>query len=263
MNKLILIQIIKEIIPMCLKNELNTDSFNNIINNTGSIALTDEAVSYGESEIISLLFKNIPYYQIMTFLNKLVSTLNKICITPKEKCIKDLIEAYLSDLLPSIYARTTTEVNVHIQELLTLFYQRGVLEYTDTIKRLTRNIINPNLLASLDTAEQINYTQSILPNFIVKEEPLRETISRANFNKKNSIERSTQKTLTNYYTEQSYQELVSSIINVLDKYSLQDKEDSETLKDELFAQLGTLHLKAKKKWEETKPIDENQLTLKF
>lgn len=263
MNKITLIKIMENILDLYLKNELNTDTFNDIVNNQKNSNLTEDAVSYNEAEFISILFKRIPYYRIMSVINGIITTLNLISTVSKQKCISDLIEAYLSDLFPSIYARLTTEVNTHIGELLTLFYQHGELKYDDTIKRLTKNIINPNYLASMDTAEQIDYIQETIFYIDSKKEPLREKISRANFNKRNSVERVTLKTLTTYYDENLYQELTESLKDILAEYSKVDKKEASILKDELFSQLGTLHIKAQKKWNEPKPIDENQLTLKL
>lgn len=263
MNKITLIKIMEDILDLYLKNELNTDTFNDIVNNQKNSNLTEDAVSYNEAEFISILFKRIPYYRIMTVINDMINKLKLISTKPKQKCNKDLIEAYLSDLFPSIYARLTTEVNTHIGELLTLFYQHDELEYEETIKRLTRNIINPNYLASMDTAEQIDYIQETIFYIDSKKEPLREKISRANFNKRNSVERVTLKTITTYYDEKSYQEFIDALKNILLEYSKTDKEDASILKDELFSQLGTLHIKAQKKWNEPKVVDENQLTLKL
>lgn len=263
MNKITLLKIIENVLDLYLKNELNTETYNNIINKKINSHLTEDAISYNEAEFISILFKNIPYYRIMPFINDLIAKLKSISITTKQKCLNDLIEAYLSDLFSSIYARLTTEVNTHIGELLTLFYQRNELKYEDTIKRLTRNIINPNYLASMDTAKQIDYVQETIFDIEPKKESLRETISRTNFNKKSSVERTTLKTLATYYDEKSYQELVESIKTVLLEYSKTNEEDANILKDELFGQLGTLHIKAQKKWNEPKVVDENQLTLKL
>lgn len=263
MNKITLIKIMEDILDLYLKNELNTDTFNDIVNNQKNSNLTEDAVSYNEAEFISILFKRIPYYRIMSVINDIITTLNLISTVSKQKCISDLIEAYLSDLFPSIYARLTTEVNTHIGELLTLFYQHGELKYDDTIKRLTKNIINPNYLASMDAAEQIDYVQETIFDIKPKKEALRETISRSNFNKKSSVERVTLKTLTTYYDEKLYQELTESLKTILQEYSKANEEDSNILRDEIFSQLGTLHIKAQKKWNEPKEVDENQLTLKL
>lgn len=263
MNKITLLNIIENILHLYLENKLNTDTYDNSINNPTNTKLTEDAVSYKEAEFISILFKKLPYYRIMLVMNDLINTLNLISTTSKQKCVKDLIEAYLSDLVPSIYARLTTEVNTHIGELLTLFYQHGELNYDDTLKRLTRNSINPNYLASMDIATQIDYVQETIFNINSKKESLRETISRTNFNKKNKIERVTLKTLTTYYNEDSYQKLVEALKAILLQYSKTEETDSNILKDELFSQLETLHLKAQKKWNEPKQIDENQLTLKL
>lgn len=263
MNKITLLKIIKNVLNLYLKNELNTETYDSIINNEKNSLLTEDSISYNEAEFISILFKKIPYYKIMTFINDIIIKLKSISITSKQKCINDLIEAYLSDLFSSIYARIITEVNTHIGELLTLFYQHSELRYNDTIKRLTRNIINPNYLASMDTAKQIDYVQETIFDIEPKKEPLRETISRANFNKKNNVERTTLKTLTTYYDEKSYQELIEAIKMILLEYSKTNEEDSNILKDELIGQLEILHIKAQKKWNEPKVIDENQLTLKL
>lgn len=263
MNKITLIRIIEEIINLYLKKELNTENYNNIINSINTSTLTEDTISYNEAKFISILFKYFPYYQILPYLNEIITTMKRISIKPKQKCITDLIEAYLSDLFPSIYARLTTEVNTHISELLILFYQHRELKYEDTIKRLRKNINNPNYIASMDTAEEIEYVQETIFDIPPKKEALREKISRTNFNKKSKIEHITQKNLTTYYDENLYQELIASLKDILAEYSKVDKKEASILKDELFSQLGTLHIKAQKKWNEPKPIDENQLTLKL
>lgn len=263
MNKITLLKIIENVLDLYLKNELNTETYDNIINKKNNSHLNEDAISYNEAKFISILFKYFPYYQILPYLNEIITTMKRISIKPKQKCITDLIEAYLSDLFPSIYARLTTEVNTHISELLILFYQHRELKYEDTIKRLRKNINNPNYIASMDTAEEIDYIQETIFYIDSKKEPLREKISRANFNKRNSVERVTLKTLTTYYDENLYQELTESLKDILAEYSKVDKKEASILKDELFSQLGTLHIKAQKKWNEPKPIDENQLTLKL
>lgn len=264
MNKLILINIMKEIISLHQKNELNEDTFNYTINKFICNRPSDNEIAYKEATFISYLFENIPYYKLMITINSVLITLNKLNLTSKQKCIKDLIEAYLSELLPSITARLSTEINAHIQELITIFYQRNELPYQDTIKRLKRNIIKPSYLASVDTAEQIDYKQETIFNFeLPKEEALRESISRSNFNKKSNVERTTTKTFTKYYNEELYQKLIASLKEVIYAYSLENELDSDYLKDEILSSLNNLHQKAKKKWEETKPVDENQYTLKF
>ncbi len=264
MNKLILINIMKNIISLYLKNELNEETFSQVTNNLEKITATENEIAYNEASFISYLFENITYYKLMSSLNGLIITLNTLDINSKQKCIKDLIEAYLSDLLPIITGRLVTEINAHIQEIIILFYQRDNLPYQDTIKRLKRNIINPSYLASMDTAEQMTYTQETISNFALpKEETLRESISRTNFNKKNSIERNTTKLFTNYFNEELYQKLIESLKELIYTYSLENSTDADLLKDELLPILYNLHQKAKKKWNEQKPIDENQLTLIF
>lgn len=261
MNKLILINILKDTINAYLKNELDTDKFTEIINNQKNVPLTEDKISYNEAEVFAFIFTNIPYYKILTTLTFLNLKLKQIAKTGNLKCIADLIEAYLSDLFNSINARINTEINAHIIELLSLFYRNDKLDKDKVFKLLNRNIINPYSLASMETAEQINYEQETIFSEQKDKTALREKISRANYNKKNSVDRSITKIIERYYDENLYRRFLDELNTIFASYDKPNKEDIDMIKDEIISNLRIAYEKAQKKWNEPKMIDENQLTL--
>lgn len=263
MNKLILIKAMREVIRLYLSNNLTIEEFENILNIINNTHFNEEQTSYEEALFISYLFENIPYYQILPFLNDLFPKLPSLLKSnPKLELIAQLMEGYLSELLPSIMARISTEVSAHVYELLKIFYQKESFNQENTIKRLKRNIYQPSYLASADIAEGYIYQQQHIEGINIEEEALRETISRNNYNKKNNIERATQKLMNKFYDEESYKKFLSELKRILNSAD-ENKETIEFLKDEIFIKLEEFHIKAKNKWDEQQIQDPYQLTLKF
>lgn len=251
MNKLKLLEMLKQLIALKKQEILTAESYQDVEKNAALISLNCDLVSYKETELICYLFKEIPYYHILIFLTNLCNDLATISSqNPKSKASISLLNAYLSDLLKNISARIETEVNVHITWLIQNYYQNDSLNPEKTIHALTRNSVNPTILAGMFVADGIHYEQELIPGFQLKKEELREKISKANYRRRSSIENTTQKLINKFFNEMSFENFLVALRKCLDYYREQNASDCDILEDEIMMQLKIFYHKAKKNWQE-------------
>lgn len=261
MNRLVLIKIIEDIVKLHLKNNLTLENFNKVINKQKGISVNDDKIAYEEAKFTSFLFQNIPYYKILiTFIN-IITNLHHLETNPEQKFIISLIEGYFSELTSNLNNRITTEYYAHIIELLFIFYQEKSFENHNIADKLVKNAIIPDILTSMDTANQINYHQETIEDFKIKEIALREKISRSNYNHKNRLENQIIKMLTKYYNESLYQEFLVSLNAFLERNAGKNS-DFYLIKDDLNYYLTSFFNRVIEKWQ-TPFTDQQQLTLKL
>ncbi len=266
MNKIKLIQIIKQLIEQYKNGKLSLATYQQTLANIPDCVLSNDLVSYHETEFLCFLFQKIPYYQMFQFLNNFSIALNQL---NKESETKDgnitLIQAYLSDLVPNITARVSTEVTTHIYELVAVYYQFGHLNPDKVLPKLLKNSCNPKDLNSMEAAENIHYEQSVLPGFSIKKEELRETISRSNYRKKYNTESNTQKLIIRYLDEKRLENLIIEFKQCIAIYRQEDERDSELLEEEILMKLREFHQKALKTWkdESSEKEETNQYRIQF
>lgn len=255
MNKLKLLEIMKQLILLYKQGLLTDQNYQMVVNSIPTPNLTEDLISYKETELICFIFKEIPYYQILLFLNNLCEELRKI---EKENPKMDtrntisLITAYLSDLFGNIYGRITTEVNVHIYRLLLNYYQKGTLNPKREIDSLRQNCCNPEALTGLFVAGNLDFEQITLLGFEEEKGILREKISRSNYNKRSSIENAIQKTITKFFDEDSFERFLLSLKNCFNLYHEENPEDCDVLKDEILMHLTVFFKKSQKAWKTKK-----------
>ncbi len=270
MNKLKLIEMIKQLIKLQKEGNLTAKNYQTVEENTSSPSLNNDLVSYKETELICFLFKEIPYYQILPFLNDVCM---KLSIIKKENKKLErtiiLIEAYFSDLLKNITARIETEVTVHIYWIIQSYYQNNFLNPEKIISMLKRNSCNPESLTGMFTAENIHYEQVLITGFVAEKEELRETISRTNYKRRSSVENKVQKTITKFFENKSFDNLLIELRKCFDYYRQQNERDCEILEEEIMIRLKEFYQKAQRSWKENKTKRKNeeddsfQLSLNF
>lgn len=264
MNKLRLIQILKQLLDLYKNEELNAETYQLTVENTPKKQFTDNLISYYETDFLCYLFTNIPYYQIFNFLNGFCVTLNRLNEENKNfDSVISLLQAYLSDLIDTISARISTEVATHIYELAMIYYQCNHLNPEIVIPRLLKNKCDPAFLTSVDTAENIYYEQETLPGFTISKENLRESISRSNFRKRNSVENNTQKMITRYFDEKSFENLLEETKKCLEVYQKENQRDGEILGEEILMRLKLIYKKSLKTWQTPKESPEENMQYKI
>ncbi len=264
MNKVIILNILQELIIKYQNNELNEKTYNQILDNYEFCSITSNLSSYKETSLLALLFKTIPYYQILAFLNNFINYLKSISTNNKSKLITSLIEGMLCDLIASIDNRVTTEINAHIYKLCQLFYINLELDYEISVKILKRNILNPEQLVGLDVAENINYNQETIEQFTNQPENLREKISQKNFTRSNSIERKLTTLLCKFFDQDTLSSFEDKLSDILKQYKEKNSTEADLLNDTIMGQFQIIKKNTSKKWQEkrTKKIDDpNQIDI--
>lgn len=262
MNRVVLIKIIEDIVKLHLQNNLTIEEFTKVIDKHKGISINDDKIVYEEAKFTSFLFQNIPYYKILiTFIN-IIANLHRLEVNPEQKCIISLVEGYLSELTPTLNNRITTEYYAHIMELLFIFYQERSFENHNIADKLIKNAIAPDILTSMDTANQIKYHQETIEAFQIKEITLREKISRSNYNHKNRLDNRIIKMLTKYYNEPLYQEFLTSLNTFLER-NAGKVADFYFIKDDLNYYLNSFFKRIIEEWLNPPCTDSQQLTLKL
>lgn len=250
MNKIKLIEMMKQLILLQKKGLLTKEGYEKIEKNTLTLPINDDLLSYKETSLICFLFQEIPYYQILRFISELCMNLAEIeQEIGKNYTAISLILAYFSDLSQNINARVETEITVHIALLLQKFYQNNSLETESTIHILTNNCCNPESLTGMPIAQNGTYEQETLSGFIDKKEALRETISRSNYNRRYSIDNSTQKLIVKFFDEKTFEEFLKALNKCFNEFARVNPIDCEILKSDILLKEKELYQKAQKTWQ--------------
>lgn len=261
MNKLTFLEIMKQLIILYKQNQLTAATYQKVVENTSTHSISNDFISYKETEFICFIFKELPYYHILILVTNLCAELKKIANENPEvdkKFIIPLIIAYFSDLFLNINGRVSTEINVHIYKLLLQYYQNGTLNPERVIANLKENCCNPNTLTGFSIASGIEFEQTTLLGFEKKTGELRESIDRNNYNKRTSVEYSVKKIITRYFDENSFEQFLLSLHDCFKIYREENPADCDLLKDELLMHLTSLYKDAQKSWEKqrNKPKDD-------
>lgn len=259
MNKLKLLEIMRQLILLYKQGLLTSQSYQEVVNSIPTPTLTEDLISYKETELICFLFKEIPYYQILTFLNSLCIELNRIRKEEPQIDTKNtlpLIVAYFSDLFNNINGRVSTEVNVHIYRLLLNYYQKGTLNPKREIASLKQNCCNPEALTGLFIAGNLDFEQITLLGFEEEKGILREKISRSNYNKRSSVENAVQKIIIKFFDEESFEKFLQDLQNCFNSYHEENPKDCDVLRDEILMQLTVFFQKSQKAWNTQKKTKE-------
>lgn len=258
MNKQILLAITQQALNLYLKNELTQESFHDCITKTPYERIETEKISYLETKFLYFVFETIPYYRICDFMFKFTQYLHTISKDNKDcSNIATLIESYISDIFIHIDSRIATEINAHIYELAEIYYQCDLLDYDLTMKRLKRQLIPPYFIVSMESTENFGYTQEKLPGFKQDEEPLRERISKNNFNKKYNTERSLKRLIVKYYDSDKLESFITALENNIKAYQEENKNDANILFDHIKPALQKLFIYAIQEWEQQKTKKED------
>lgn len=255
MNRLILLEILKQIILLRLKENITLENYRRVIEKAPKIEIDDNLIAYKETEILYTLFQSVPYYQVNLFLDDLLLNLDQL---KEEKQTTCLLEGIISSILPSLKARMSTELNAHIYELIKSFYQSNHLNDEKIIEQLQKNLYSPDHLTGWDIAtfEQL---------YFFKEENLREKISRTNYYRKHKSEDLVVSSMIKYFSTIENAELFATAVN--DLFSTPKVKDNKKLSPLgylLLEQLSVLYKKfVKVSIENSKKKDEHQLSLQF
>lgn len=266
MNKLKLIEMIKQLIQLYKQGLLTASSFQKVEEDILTPSLNEDFLSYKETEFICFIFREFPYYQVLPKISDICTQLNTIAHeNPKtnKNATISLIVAYFSELFINISARVNTEINVHIFELIHYFYHHRILDCKKTITSLKRNSCSPESLTGLLVANQIQFEQITILGFENPKGELREKISRSNYKKRSSIENNVQKNITKFYDEDSFEKFLISLNTCFDTYHQEQPKDCELLKDEILMQLNKFYQQAKKSWNGKKDSKEDNYQYKL
>ena len=260
MNRLVLTKLLKNIVDLYIEDNFNYIYIVNALSNIENEEYDEDQNAYLQAELLTTLFSNFPYYKVLNELDNLVDyviestkgncNLKKTCSILKNGCV--------GDMLPDIKRRVQTESMTHLQELLYM-YKTSELNPDFVISRLKKNMLTPQILTSMDYAESIKYKQQIIPGIEFRKTTLRETISRANSNRKEAIRRNLEEYTIQNFTEKELEDFIQQITIIIKNCSIDDKN---LLMDTIYDTLMLLFSKAVIAWQE-KGEDENQLSLKF
>lgn len=261
MNKLKLLEIMKQLILLKKQGILTGQTYQDAVNNVSDSTLSEDLLACKETEFICFIFRELPYYQILTFINDLCVKLNEIEKekTPiDKKCLISLIVSYFSDLFFNINSRVNTEINVHIYKLLLQYYQNGTLNPEKTIANLKNNNCSPEVLTGLFIANDVLYEQTTLVGFERGQGELRDKISKSNYKRKSSIETSVQRNIVNFFDEDSFEKFLVALNNCFNAYYEKNPDDCNMLKDELMLSIRNFYHTAKKAWEKKQKVKEEE-----
>lgn len=268
MNRYTIQCIIKELLLLYQENALSQEAFQEVIRKYSDPnidkSFEENFISYKETELIYLIFKEVPYYKIYIFLKNFIDTLKELSQNNlKLSCIVVLIEGCLCESLNKIHRRISTEADTHIINLLQKFYQRERLEEDTTILNLKRNSCNPAFLTGMDLASNINIEQLTLDGFTLEKEELGEKISKNNFQKKSNSEIALKRTIENYYSDTLLDNFINELKAILEAYKEINPEDAGDLITIYNVKLESLRAIKKKKSQRKQQKDPNQLSLIF
>lgn len=268
MNKLILLSIIVKALRLYQDNQLTSESYAKVIENTPFQVLKTDKTLYEETKLLCYIFETTPYYSISYYFCTFNEHLKAISKGNKDlENISDLIESYLCDIFCNIDSRITTEINAHIYELAEIYHQSGELNYELTINRIKKQLIPPPYIVSMETAESIFYVQEKIPGFKTDEDNLREQVSKNNYRKKSNSERSLKRYIIKHFTEDSFEDFIIQLENNLKKHRDEDNKNADMLLDYYKPPLRKLFSYAIVEWEKIKQKKEeeeiNQYKLTF
>lgn len=260
MNRMVLTKLLKDIINLYIENKFTYVYIIDVFSKMQIEEYDEDQNAYYQAEVMRMIFEHIPYYRVLKELSDLGDYL--IEVTKSNRAFKStavvLANGCLGDMIPDIKRRVLTETMTHITELLYI-YNHNELTKELVINRLTKNMYNPILLTSMDTAENINYEQTTLPGLENKHVALRDTISRSNSNRKDRIRRNMEDYTIANFDEKNLEDFYTKVINFIEESELPDKD---LLKEPITECLTNLFAKAVVAWDET-PEDTNQLSLNF
>lgn len=270
MNRYTIQCIIKELFILYQEGVLSQEKFQEIVakynntsqNNNNEKAFEEDSISYKETEIIYLMFKEIPYYKIYDFLKEFIEYLKTLGQNNlKMSCIASLIEGYICENLDRIHRRINTETYAHLTSLLQKFYQKERLE-ENTITSLRRNMCNPAFLTGMEIASSIETVQLTLEGFTLSKENLGEKISKNNFQKKSNAEYQLRRMVLKYYDTELLERFIEELKAIFEAYKTINPEDAGPLLA-IYSQELTNLKKIQKRPAKEQPKDPNQLTLLF
>lgn len=250
MNRMVLTILLKNIIDLYIEGQFNYIYIIDILSKVSKEEYDADKNAYYQAELIKNLFDLFPYYRLLTDLNNLGDyIIESTKGNPNFKNISKLLKnGCLGDMVPDIERRIQTETMAHINELLYI-YNSGNLTPDIIVNHLSRNMFDSRTLTGMDTAESINYKQTIIPGFEINQTSLREMISRTNGNRKESIRRNLEEYVVNNFDETTLENFIMMVIDAINNSSLPDKELlSSTINENLTA----LYAKASVIWFEKK-----------
>lgn len=266
MNRMVLTKLLKNLIDLYVEDKFTCIYIVNAIDNLKEEEFDEDENAYAQAELIATLFSLFPYYRLLYDLNELgdyiiESTKNNLNSKSISKLLKN---GCLGDMVPDIKRRVQTETMAHVMELIYL-YKTSELSPENVIAHLTKNMYNPQVLTSMDYAEGFKYQQEEIPGIEIKKLSLRETISRANSNRKEAIRRNLEEYTIENFNEKELEEFTAKVIEIIDQSQLPDKD---ILKSTVYDCLISLFSKAVLTWdakEETSFQEKNfyQLSLEF
>ena len=250
MNRMVLTILLKNIIDLYIEDKFNYIYIIDILSRQKNEEYDEDKNAYIQAELIKDLFDLFPYYRLLTDLNDLGDyIIESTKANPNFKNISRILKnGCLGDMVPDIKRRIQTETMAHIQELLYI-YNGGKLKPKIIISHLSKNMFDTRILTGMDTAESINYEQTVIPGFEVDQTSLREMISRTNGNRKESIRRNLEEYVVNNFDETSLENFINIVINAINNSELPDKELLSTTINE---NLTALYAKVSITWFEKK-----------
>lgn len=258
MNRLTLTKLLKNIIDLYTEGKFTYIYIIDTFEKLTEEEFDEDKNAYLQAELISTLFKTFPYYRLLNDLNTLgdyiiESTKGNSNYKNVSKLLKN---GCLGDMVPDIKRRVQTETMAHITELLYM-YKKSELNPTIVMNHLTKNMFDPRLLTSMDTAESINYSQTTLPGISIKKTSLRDAISRSNGNRKDNVRKNLEEYTLENFDVKSLEDFINQVKNIIIESTLEDKE---ILNASIKETLTNLYSKAVIIWSE-QSVDPNQLTL--
>ncbi len=256
MNRMVLTKLLKDLIDLYIEDKF---TYIWIIDTLFRVQKqeSDKKTEYDEdrnyyiqAELIKNLFDLFPYYRLLSDLNDLGDyIMESTKANPNYKNISRILSnGCLGDMVPDIKRRIQTETMVHLNELLYI-YNNGELTPDLVISHLTKNMFDSRVLTGMDTAESINYEQTLIPGFTANQTSLREMISRTNGNRKESVRRNLEEYTINNFDEISLENFIMQLLGIIDKSSLPDKD---LLKGTIEETLMALYAKVSVVWFEKK-----------
>lgn len=262
MNRLVLTKLLKNIVDLYVEDKFTYIYIINTLSNIENEEYDEDQNAYIQAELITTLFAKFPYYKILNELNNLGDYIieSTKCNSNFKNILGILKNGCLGDMVPDIKRRIQTEAMAHLQELLYV-YKTSELNADFVISHLTKNMVIPKILTSMDYAESINYRQQVIPGIMFKRMTLRETISRANSNRKESIRRNLEEFTIENFTERELEDFMHQVTKIIEESNIADKD---LLKSTIYEVFMLLFSKVVLVWEEKKAhVDYNQLSLKF
>lgn len=260
MNRMVLTGLLKNIVDLYIEDNFIDIYIIKTLNSIVDEKYDEEKTAYLQAELIKTLFQQFPYYRLLNDLNDLVDYIIECAKEDPnfENTTKLLKDVCLEDMVPNIKRRVLTETMAHITELLYM-YKAGKLESTIVLNQLTKNMYDPDILTSMDSAKNINYKQETIPGIKIKTTSLREIISKSNNNRKEKARKNLEEYTIESFNEKSLEDFIEQVITIIDQSSLSDKK---LLKNTIYESLISLFSKSVIAWE-SKKEDSAQLSFTF